>query len=48
MIKFQDKSELDKGNFDLSNILIKRMSELFKKIWNPKNFKGIVSPHEIC
>ena len=23
-----------------------RFSELIKKLWNPKNFKGHVSPHE--
>jgi U4/U6.U5 tri-snRNP-associated protein 2 len=24
-----------------------RFAELTKKIWNPKNFKGHVSPHEL-
>ena len=24
-----------------------RFSELIKKLWNPKNFKGHVSPHEL-
>jgi len=24
-----------------------RMAELIRKIWNPKNFKGHVSPHEL-
>lgn len=28
-------------------LLIQRVSELFRKIWNPKNFKGHVSPHEV-
>jgi len=28
-------------------ILTKRFAELIRKIWNPKNFKGHVSPHEL-
>lgn len=27
--------------------LVARFAELTKKIWNPKNFKGHVSPHEL-
>ena len=27
--------------------LVVRFAELVKKIWNPKNFKGHVSPHEL-
>jgi U4/U6.U5 tri-snRNP-associated protein 2 len=27
--------------------LVMRFAELVKKIWNPKNFKGHVSPHEV-
>ena len=27
--------------------LVVRLTELVKKIWNPKNFKGHVSPHDL-
>jgi U4/U6.U5 tri-snRNP-associated protein 2 len=27
--------------------LLSKFSELIKKIWNPKNFQGHVSPHEV-
>ena len=29
------------------HLLVVRFAELVKKIWNPKNFKGHVSPHEL-
>ncbi len=28
------------------SLLIERFGELLRKIWNPRNFKGQVSPHE--
>ena len=28
-------------------MFILKWAELFRKIWNPKNFKGHVSPHEV-
>ena len=31
---------------DVGSELVKRLGMLFKKIWNPKAFKGHVSPHE--
>jgi U4/U6.U5 tri-snRNP-associated protein 2 len=31
---------------DLRQMLSLRFSELVKKVWNPRNFKGHVSPHE--
>ncbi|EDK31265.1 ubiquitin specific protease 39 and snRNP assembly factor (macronuclear) [Tetrahymena thermophila SB210] len=33
--------------FDLKTLISKRFSNLVKKIWNPRNFKGQVSPHEL-
>ena len=33
--------------FDLVGLFIQRLAELFRKIWNPKNFKSHVSPHEV-
>lgn len=29
------------------HLLVVRFAELVKKMWNPKNFKGHVSPHEL-
>ncbi len=30
---------------DAKEILVLKFSEFVKKLWNPKNFKGHVSPH---
>lgn len=32
---------------NLKHLLVMRFAELVKKVWNPKNFKGHVSPHEL-
>lgn len=32
---------------DVSFILVQRFGELIRKLWNPKNFKAHVSPHEM-
>ncbi|XP_040573387.1 ubiquitin carboxyl-terminal hydrolase 39 [Lepeophtheirus salmonis] len=32
---------------DISFILVQRFGELIRKLWNPKNFKAHVSPHEM-
>lgn len=32
---------------DISFILVQRFGELLRKLWNPKNFKAHVSPHEM-
>jgi U4/U6.U5 tri-snRNP-associated protein 2 len=32
---------------DLSFVLVQRFGELIRKLWNPKNFKAHVSPHEM-
>lgn len=29
-------------------VLAQRLGELFRKLWNPRNFKSHVSPHEMC
>lgn len=33
---------------DQSFILVQRFGELVRKLWNPRNFKSHVSPHEMC
>lgn len=32
---------------DISFLLVQRFGELIRKLWNPKNFKAHVSPHEM-
>ena len=32
---------------NFKSLLTKRFAELIRKIWNPKSFKGHVSPHEL-
>ncbi len=46
---------LDENNYkdlkrppgDQNNLLVQRFGELIRKLWNPKNFKAHVSPHEM-
>jgi len=46
---------LDENNYkgikrppgDISFLLVQRFGELIRKLWNPKNFKSHVSPHEM-
>ena len=46
---------LDENNYknikrppgDISFLLVQRYGELIRKLWNPKNFKAHVSPHEM-
>ena len=46
---------LDEANYrnikrppgDVSFVLVQRFGELIRKLWNPKNFKAHVSPHEM-
>lgn len=40
---YKDNSEI---RSDLTGILATKLSELIRKIWNPRNFKGHVNPHE--
>ena len=35
------------NNVDSKHLLVLKFAELVKKIWNPKNFKGHASPHEV-
>lgn len=42
---FMKVSELNIAN--PKHLLVVRLAELVKKMWNPKNFKGHVSPHEL-
>lgn len=41
---YKDDSEL---RFDLNGIMTQHLSELVRKVWNPRNFKGHVNPHEV-
>ncbi|CAM9154852.1 unnamed protein product, partial [Lampetra fluviatilis] len=46
---------LEEGNYrgirrpsgDSSFMLVRRFGELMRKLWNPRNFKAHVSPHEM-
>ena len=40
-------NELNLNNVTPKHLLLVRFTELVRKIWNPKNFKGHVSPHEL-
>mmetsp|Transcript_5509 Transcript_5509/g.5938 ORF Transcript_5509/g.5938 Transcript_5509/m.5938 type:complete len:503 (+) Transcript_5509:36-1544(+) len=46
LVLMKDK-RLESDDVTSSFLLTKRLADLFKKIWNPKNFKGHVSPHEL-
>ncbi len=30
---------------DFNDTLLEKMSLFYKKVWNNKNFKGVISPH---
>ncbi len=32
---------------DFNDPLLEKMSLFYKKVWNNKNFKGVISPHEL-
>ena len=32
---------------NVSFVSVQRLGELFRKLWNPRNFKSHVSPHEM-
>ena len=36
-----------KNAFLIRNFTVRRLGELFRKLWNPRNFKSHVSPHEM-
>lgn len=44
---FYENKKYTSDVFDFKTLLSKRFSELIRKIWNPRNFKGHVSPHEL-
>ena len=44
MLLYRDLSELKRTH---NCTLAYRFAEIMRKIWNPKNFKGHVSPHEV-
>ncbi len=44
---FYENKKYTSDVFNFKTLLSKRFSELIRKIWNPKNFKGHVSPHEL-
>lgn len=37
---------LPSGYASCKSPLVQRFGELMRKLWNPRNFKGQVSPHE--
>lgn len=43
-LTYKDDSEI---RFDLNGIMTQHLSELVRKVWNPRNFKGHVNPHEV-
>lgn len=44
---FLSDSNLDAFRQKSSDLLVQRFGELLRKLWNPKNFKAHVSPHEM-
>jgi U4/U6.U5 tri-snRNP-associated protein 2 len=44
---FYEYSTYTSDAFDYKTLLSKRFAELIRKIWNERNFKGHVSPHEL-
>lgn len=33
--------------YNVFSILVQRLGELFRKVWNPRHFRAHVSPHEM-
>lgn len=46
MVIFDTRSE-NTDPFEMKYLISQRFSELVRKIWNPRNYKGHVSPHEL-
>lgn len=46
-LRSENYSHITSAPGDQSFILVQRLSELFCKLWNPRNFKAHVSPHEM-
>lgn len=46
MVIFDTRSE-NTDPFEMKYLISQRFSELIRKIWNPRNYKGHVSPHEL-
>ncbi len=44
LLTYHDDSEI---RFNLNGLLAQRIAELIRKMWNPRNFKGHVNPHEV-
>eukprot|EP01102_Stenamoeba_stenopodia_P000694 TRINITY_DN10643_c0_g1_i1.p1 TRINITY_DN10643_c0_g1~~TRINITY_DN10643_c0_g1_i1.p1 ORF type:complete len:500 (-),score=105.02 TRINITY_DN10643_c0_g1_i1:4-1503(-) len=45
--KLRDFFIMQSNYQDNRSILVQRFGELIRKVWNPRNFKGQVSPHEL-
>lgn len=33
--------------YNIFSLLVQRLGELFRKLWNPRHFRAHVSPHEM-
>jgi len=44
---FYEISQESSDVMNFKTLLTKRFAELIRKIWNPRSFKGQVSPHEL-
>ncbi|XP_065833453.1 ubiquitin carboxyl-terminal hydrolase 39-like [Oscarella lobularis] len=47
-LREQNYSGIKRPPGDQTFMLVQRFGELFRKLWNPRNFKSHVSPHEMC
>lgn len=43
----ENYSKIKRPPGDSSYLLVQRYGELMRKLWNPRNFKAHVSPHEM-
>lgn len=43
----QNYANIPREPGDMSRLLVQRFGELLRKLWNPRNFKAHVSPHEM-
>ena len=46
-LKESNYSGVKRSSGDSTYLLVQRFGELMRKLWNPRNFKAHVSPHEM-
>nr|NVI71905.1 putative U4/U6.U5 tri-snRNP-associated protein 2 [Cucujiformia] len=46
-LREQNYSSIKRPPGDSAYLLVQRFGELMRKLWNPRNFKAHVSPHEM-